>query len=636
MENYKNKSLSICVAQMDVVPGDPRANTDKMLKIIEYAKRNKTDLVLFSEMCVSGYLLSDMWERPTFVSECESCGQEIIKAADGIVVAFGNIYSSSEHKNEDGRIRKHNACYVAVNGQVASIVIKTLQPNYREFDDNRHFYDKRKMILDTMMETGWTVKETIEDSFIGYLPSISINGNDIGFLLCEDLWSADYSFSPVDALAPYCDLIVNLSCSPFTMGKNDKRNRVFSENAKKHNTPIIYVNNVGLQNNGKTVYTFDGESCIYDHNGDINILFDSFEENHKTISFNVDQEFAKYTPVPDGIEMIHKSIKYGIKKFLDQFNIKKVVIGASGGIDSAVVATLMAEVLDDPKNLYLVNMPSKFNSNTTKDLAKELADNIGCNYLIMPIEDSVDLTVKQLRDNGLVVSQLVSENIQARDRSSRILASVAASVGGVFTCNANKTEMTVGYTTMYGDLAGFLAPISDLWKGQVYGLACCINRRKEIIPQGSIDVIPSAELSNDQNVEEGKGDPLFYEYHDQLFKSWVERWDRATPEDILEWAIENTLEKNLGLDVYIHSCYSHRKMDIIEEFFNGSKIAFVKDLERWWNLFDGFAYAKRVQSPPVLAISRRAYGFDLRESQTKPFYSSRYYELKKQFLGELK
>jgi NAD+ synthase (glutamine-hydrolysing) len=414
------------------------------------------------------------------------------------------------------------------------------------------------------------------------------------------------------------------------MGKNSKRNRVFAEHARQQKTPIIYVNNVGIQNNGKTVYTFDGNSCIYDKKGNIQNQFDPFSEADATTFLNLDETFTHSDDQEDSIETVYESITYGMKLFMEQCGIERVVIGASGGIDSAIVAALMADVLDDPKNLYLVNMPSEFNSQTTKDLAKELADNIGCNYAIIPIGDSIALTQGQLDSNGFHVNQLTFENIQARDRSSRVLAAVAASVGGVFTCNANKSEATVGYTTLYGDLGGFLAPIIDLWKTEVYELANYINMGTVVIPQGIIDIIPSAELSNDQSVDEGKGDPIIYEYHDLLFKSWVERWNRATPADILDWAIRNSLDDELGIDDFDLEGY----IPIIDKHFNGDKKAFVLDLERWWNLYDGFAYAKRIQAPPVLAVSRRAFGFDHRESQTKPFYSKRYQELRRKFLGE--
>lgn len=621
------QKISICFGQIEVAPGLPRVNTEKMLKYIKEAKDKASDLLIFPELCIPGYLLGDMWERPDFLEDCEECGKKIIEASQGITIAFGNVKTDPKNKNEDGRIRKYNCCFIASNGQLVTTVTKTLQPNYREFDDNRHFYDKRKQLADSYLSEPSTKVSFSEFIDKAYEPSLTINGIKIGFLLCEDAWDTDYSFSPIDVLAPKCDLIVNMSCSPFTMGKNQKRNRLFSQKAKNNNVMIAYINNVGIQNNGKTIYTFDGNSCIYDIDGMQYDFLSPFEEGLEVLSLGLDaplNEEGAIGSLKDGIEDLYISLCYGIDKFLKQIGVNKVVIGVSGGIDSAVVASLFAEILP-AENIYLINMPSSFNSQTTRDLAKDLAKNLGCKYSIIPIGCSIDHTRDQLLKEGFDVSQFVFENIQARDRSSRILAAIASSVGGVFTCNANKSEATVGYTTLYGDLGGFMSPLADVWKTDVYRLAKYINDNSNdiIIPHGILTVKPSAELSNDQNVEEGKGDPIIYPYHDLLFRSWVEKWDRATPADILQWVIDYNLEEKLGFE----------DGDIVAKYFGGDKRAFVADLERWWNLYDGFAYAKRVQAPPILAVSRRSYGFDHRESLTAPFYSQKYYKLRMQYLG---
>ncbi|MBR3458543.1 MAG: NAD(+) synthase, partial [Selenomonadaceae bacterium] len=273
-------------------------------------------------------------------------------------------------------------------------------------------------------------------------------------------------------------------------------------------------------------------------------------------------------------------------------------------------------------------------SETTKGLSQKLAENLGCHYTIIPIQYSVEHTIEQLETapieflkshtmTHLKVSSFVAENIQARDRSARVLAAVAAAFGGGFTCNANKAETTVGYSTLYGDQSGFLAAMADLWKYQVYELARYLNNeiyRKEAIPQGIIDIVPSAELSENQNVDEGKGDPIKYPYHDFLFRAFVERWQKATPQDILEWYMEGTLEEKIGCEA-----------DLVKEFFP-TVADFIADLERWWNLFTGMAIAKRIQAPPVLAISRRAFGFDHREAQNGPYYTMKYRELKETLL----
>jgi NAD+ synthase (glutamine-hydrolysing) len=200
---------------------------------------------------------------------------------------------------------------------------------------------------------------------------------------------------------------------------------------------------------------------------------------------------------------------------------------------------------------------------------------------------------------------------------------MAAAFGGGFTCNANKSELTVGYSTLYGDQAGFLAALADLWKHQVYALAQFLNEqiyRREVIPQETIDLVPSAELSWEQAVDEGKGDPLIYPYHDYLFRAFMEYWNRATPEDILSWYLQGTLEDRLG-------CQS----GLVSRCF-ASHHDFIADLEKWWNLYTGMGVAKRIQAPPVLAISRRAYGFDHREAQNQAYFTAEYFKLKAKLL----
>ncbi len=624
------QSIRTRLEQIEVLPGRPHENTVAMIARIEAARTDGADLVIFPEMAVPGYLLGDEWERESFLRECEACGRDIRAASKDIVVVFGNVAIDPERRNEDGRVRKYNAAFVAEGGKFVGpagsnvpFVIKALLPNYREFDDSRHFFDLRKLAL----EEGRSLNSLIAP--------VSTRVGKLGCLICEDAWDADYALSPLEVLAASgADIFVNISASPYTRDKNHKRNRVFAAHAERLKRPLVYVNKVGVQNNGKTVFTFEGMSCVYDAHGHHTGCGVPFEASSLAVDIPLDPAAAFGEPLElkaDSIDELRLALEFGLRRFMASCGVERVVVGASGGIDSAVTAALLSRILD-PEQLLLVNMPSRYNSDTTRNLARQLAGNLGCLYAEVPVEESVATTVSQVDglwarsldgcfEQELTLSRFMLENVQARDRSSRILAAIASAFGGVFTCNANKSETAVGYTTLYGDLGGFIACLADLWKGEVYELAAHLNAisPQPLIPQGSIDVTPSAELSPDQAVDEQKGDPLTYPYHDLLFASWVEWWNRATPEENLRWYADGVLEEKIG--------YEGKVADLFPD-----AAAFIADLERWWNLYQGMGIAKRIQAPPILGVKRRVFGFDHRESQIGPRYTRAYEALKAELL----
>jgi NAD+ synthase (glutamine-hydrolysing) len=670
--------LRLALAQMQVHPAQPRRNAETLIRYWGKAEGEGAHLCVFPEMALPGYLLGDAWERDAFLAACQAETQRLIResATRQTAILFGTVGLDPKARGEDGRPRKYNAWVFAHRGEAhfhestnLPFGVKTLQPNYREFDDTRYFYDTRRLAFDAGKPLG---------NFLEPLPFAAAGRIwKLGVHLCEDAWQEDYAHKPLDLLAEAgAEIFINLSASPFTRGKNGKRNRVFGALSQRLGHPMVYVNAVSLQNNAKTVFTFDGSSTVYRGDGQVALDIPAFETGLALVDLgrtdagpcevittrlflDNDDSDAKADslvvngeePLPkttsgeeatvlprwgDDMPAIHAALRFGAETFLRQTGLQKVVIGVSGGIDSAVSAALFREFVK-PENLLLVNMPSRFNSATTKGYAKELADRLGCPYMSVPIENAVAATQKQIdqveipmpRGKGHVTLRLEGlalENVQARDRGARLLAAIASAFGGVFVCNTNKAEMTVGYGTLYGDIAGFLAPIADLWKRDVYALGHYLNDavyRKLVIPQGIFQVMPSAELSENQAVDEGKGDPLIYPYHDRLFFAFVQRWRRASPEDLLQAYLDGTLNQELDLPPGVDASRLFPKA-----------ADFIADLEKWWQLYCGLGVVKRVQAPPVLAISSRAFGFDHRDSLLPLEYSSLYLELKAKALRE--
>jgi NAD+ synthase (glutamine-hydrolysing) len=606
----------IAIVQSAVVPGNPRENRRRMLADIDTARTAGAELIVMHELRTSGYVLGDRWEHDEFIREIEATNEAIRRASVGRTIVWGSIRADWDRMNEDGRVRKYNAVMIASNGEWVSNgkltgwIPKTNLPKYRIFDDARHFYPGDKLAA----EMGCELKDILRRF------PVTIGGKlrYLALTVCEDLWEDEYNTKPGEIYADqHPDLVIDISASPWTAEKYRARDRMLEKRAKEIGAPILYVNGVGLENNTKNLIWFDGGSTYIDKDGEFRIRAAQHKEEIVYFDFDLVHKLPPVKHELTGIAEIHAALIAGIRAFYGP--TKKVIIGLSGGIDSAVMLALLGEALGAGR-IIAINMPTKFNSSTTKNLAHLCAGNFGVDYREVPIQGIVNSIAGAVEEAGFGRPQGLSyENLQARTRSADILALVAQMFGGFFTCNGNKTEMALNYFTMYGDGAGAAAFLADLWKGQIYELARFVNKRagRDLIPEGIINVIPSAELSADQNVDEGKGDPIFYPYHDFLLRAFTERrWD---PTLVMQHRITNTLEHEIG-------CVP----GIIDQFFKSDRKAFVENLEWCWKRYN--MEFKRGQTPPVFIASRRAFGFDRRDPIADGYFTDRYATLKSAYL----
>ena len=564
--------MRLALAQINPVVGDLEGNRELILERLSEARSNSADLVVFPELAVTGYPPEDLLLRPGFIRAAEESVEQIALETRGTTVLVG-----APHFDRD----LYNACYVLSGGEVKAIYRKRFLPNYGVFDEDRYFAPGRDLVL---LEHGKTL---------------------IGPTVCEDMWQPGPPATDL-ALAG-AELLVNISASPFYVGRDREREEMFVTRARDNSCFVAFCNAVG----GQDELIFDGHSVVIDDEGKVIARAPGFEEallfadiepqevigrrlrdvrrralarERETIppvdiihvgsrgpSQNGSKVTVEVAPFVDELEQMRGALELGLRDYVSKNGFREVVVGVSGGIDSAVTAALAAEALG-PERVHCVSMPSRYSSEETRSDARRLAESLGCPFREIPIGTIVDGFGDALA--GAFEGRepdLAEENIQARARGVLLMA-LSNKFGWMLVATGNKSELSVGYATLYGDMAGGFALLKDVYKTDVFRLARYLNERagRELIPTSIIERAPSAELRDNQ-LDEDSLPP--YPKLDEVLEQYVEH--------------DRTLEE-LSADGF--------DRDVVE---------------RAVSMVDRAEY-KRRQAPPGVKIHPKAFGRDRR------------------------
>ncbi|HVS84312.1 MAG TPA: NAD+ synthase [Gaiellaceae bacterium] len=480
--------MRLALAQIDPVVGDLAGNRELILARLEEAKRDRADLVVFPELAVTGYPPEDLLLRRGFVRAAERSLAEIATATEGVTAIVGTPLLEGEEL--------YNAAAVCVDGAVAAYAKKRHLPNYGVFDEKRYFASGTETRLFT------------------------VAGTRIGVTVCEDMWLPG---PPTTELAQAgAELVVNLSASPFHLLRDREREEIFRFRARENGVRIALCNTVG----GQDELVFDGHSFVLDAAGEVVARAPGFVEHLLLVDLD-DPTSATIAPLCDELEQMREALVLGLRDYVRKNGFSEIVVGVSGGIDSALTAAIAVEALGAEK-VHCVSMPSRYSSPGTRDDARRLAENLGCDFRELAIEPVVEAFEHVLRD--LFADRepdLAEENLQARIRGTLLMA-LSNKFGWLLVATGNKSEMSVGYATLYGDMAGGFALLKDVFKTDVFRLSRHLNERagRELVPQSTIDRAPSAELRADQLDEDSL--PPYAEL-DRVLEAYVEE-DRTLEE----------------------------------------------------------------------------------------------------------
>ena len=515
--------MKIALAQINPTVGDFDGNTEKMKALAEEAKGLSCDLVCFSELAISGYPPRDLLERPDFVAANMRHLRRLVNSVTGIGVICGFV---DENPNQEG-YPLYNSAVLFDTGKIVHQSHKRLLPDYDVFDERRYF------------EPG-----------MEWAP-FSYKGSMIGLTICEDIWNdSDFfrrAFSrrlyPVDPVADMikegADLIINISASPFHAGKSELRRDILGGIAKKYGVPLLYVNQVG----GNDSVLFDGVSTAFGSSGQVAARCRDFEEDMVVFDTQT-QEGALHPVSGTEAESVLKALITGTRDYVRKCGFGKAVVGLSGGIDSALTACIGVQALGK-ENVLAVFMPSEYTSQENFEDTKTLAGNLGIQLTRVPIAGIFRKFLQELppvlKD---ITTEVPGQNIQARIRGTLLMA-FCNKLGALLLSTGNKSELAVGYCTLYGDMSGGLAVISDVPKAMVYELARLVNKDREIIPLRILEKAPSAELKPGQ-VDQDDLPP--YELLDRISKAYIE--ENKEPEEIVAMGFDPAVVKETICRIY--------------------------------------------------------------------------------------
>lgn len=485
--------MKIALAQLDYHIGNFEGNLEKMLATVEQARSLGADLVCFGELAVCGYPPRDFLEFDDFIRRSQASVEALQQASQGIGIVVGAPSRNPVIEGKD----LHNSAYFLYDGAIIGVQHKTLLPTYDIFDENRYF-----------------------EPATAFHP-VAFKGKKIALSVCEDIWNVGnenplYTICPLDEMMPERpDFILNISASPFDYAHAAIRIHTVRANVARYKIPLFYTNHVGAQ----TDIIFDGGSIVMSPDGQVFDEMPYFEECLRVYDFDEVRKGGRSAEQPkEKIKLIHNALVVGVRDYFRKLGFKKAILGLSGGIDSAVTAVLAAEALG-AENVRVLLMPSQFSSDHSVNDARRLAENLGIQHDIVPIKPVYEVFESTLqpffRDLPFNVTE---ENIQARVRGTLLMA-LSNKFGHILLNTTNKSEMAVGYGTLYGDLCGGLSVLGDVYKTEVYELARYLNRDQEVIPWNSIEKPPSAELRPGQKDSDSLPP---YDMLDQILYQYIE------------------------------------------------------------------------------------------------------------------